>query len=161
MVADEGPQTNRSSLSLHDSHFFSDRQHRGGVDADRASHASTEAGHVGRLQQAFYHPRRVNGLVLSHSIHPNGTRQFRSANDDRRTRCRVSEAEPDELVHFCRRWRAGALVAGPWRRRHWLDVLHALQHHLRKHACDLDGSRRFCGRVLHHQHRDEFHGHNA
>ena len=34
-------------------------------------------------QQAFHHPRRLNGLVLSHTINSDRSRQFHSTDDDR------------------------------------------------------------------------------
>ena len=63
------------------------------------------------------------------------------------------ETESDELVSFHRGKRAGTLVAFSRRCGYGLDVLHALQHHLRELACDLDGGGRFHRRLLHHHHR--------
>jgi len=103
----------------------------------------------------------LNGLVFPHPIDPRGARQFRFADDDRRARCRISKAQLNELVSF--RWwrRISALVDHSRRRRHRLDVLHALQHDLRKLACHLDGSRCLCRGIFFHHYRHEFHGNHA
>ena len=42
-----------------------------------------------------------------------------------------------------------------------MDLLHALQHHLRELACDLDGGGRFRCRIFFHHHRHELHDHDA
>ena len=47
------------------------------------------------------------------------------------------------------------------RRRHRLDVLRAVQHHLFQHACDSRGDRRVYRRILVHPDRAEFHRHHS
>ena len=61
---------------------------------------------------------------------------------------------------FIGRKRTGTLVAFSWRCGYRLDVLHALQHHLRELARDLDGGGRFYRRLFQHHHRNELHGYH-
>ena len=161
MAAHDRSQTNRYSLSIHDSGLLHCRQRRRCVDAHRAPVSDRRPHDIGDLQQAIHDSWDADGLVFFDPIDPCSARKFCIADDDRRTGRRLSEIEPDELVSFCPRRRVRDLVVNSRRRRYWLDVLHALQHDLRKLARDLDGGRCFRGRFFHHRDRDQFHRHYA
>ena len=76
----------------------------------------------------------------------------------RRKGRRVSEAEPPELVHLRHRIPVHRLCDGRRRRRHRLDLLHALQQPRLEYQRDGDRPRRLHHRLLVDPDRPELHG---
>ena len=91
---------------------------------------------------------------------PGGSGQLRAAADAGRQRRRVSAAESGELLDLRDRRDHGRDRDGHWRRRHRLDLLHALLHdHRRLRRADDDGGLR--PRLLVDFHRPELHRHGS
>src|SRR5262249_42591560 len=74
---------------------------------------------------------------------------------------RAPEDQPSELVHFHHRWDTRSGRGDHGRRRHRLDLLHALQHDLLEHARHADGHRRVHHPLLFHSHWSPFHRYDA
>ena len=99
-----------------------------------------------QLQQGLHRPRGRDGVAVPDPVDPLGDGQLHAAAHDRRARPRAAAHQPAELVplHLRRRLHA----AGPLlrRRRHRLDLLHALRDDVLQRL-----RRAHAGRHLHHR----------
>ena len=84
------------------------------------------------LQQVLHHARRDHGVLLPDPVDSGGARQLPDPADDRREGPGVPAHQPAQLVHLLDRRRLHALRDGHRRRRHRLDLLHAVQHDRRR-----------------------------
>ena len=80
-----------------------------------------------RYNKLFTHARRGHGLLLPDPVDPGGAGQLPGPAHDRGPRPGVPLAQPAELVHLHDRRLVHALDPDLRRRRHRLDVLHAVQ----------------------------------
>src|ERR1051326_5035444 len=160
LAADQGPQAHRHPLPLQHHHHVHARRLLRHDDAHRAAHARGGRPHQRHVQQILHPARRGDDLLLPHPRHPGGARQFHPADHARREGPRLSAAEPSELVRLHRRGGDRALRDHHRRRRHRLDVLHAVLDAVLEHARLRDDVRRLPGRLLVDSHRSEFHGHD-
>ena len=161
LAAHDRPQTHRAPLHDLDHALLFHRRRGGDHDAAGIAHAAGRPRHLRDLQQALHHPRRRHGLVLPHSVDPDRARKFSRAADDRRTRCRVPEAQSRELVSLHGGRGLRGFLHHHRRRRYRLDLLHALQQHLRERPCHRDGYGYFHRGIRLHRDRAEFHCHDS
>ena len=111
-------------------HPYERRDHRRWL---RAAHAPAHDHGRRHLQPHVHAPRRDDGVAVPHPEHPDGVRQFRPADDDRGAGPGLPAAEPGELVSLHDRRHGCDPGDIPGRDRHRVDLLHALQQHLRQY----------------------------
>ena len=157
MVFHARSQAHRAALSRFHHLLFSLRRCGGDADAAGTDPSPWRALHLHDLQQALHAAWRDHGLVLPHSLDSQRAGKFSDPTHDRRAGHGLPAAQPDQLVrlHVRRPVRHGGNLAR--RRRHGLDVLHALQQHLFKHLGHCDGGGDLHQRVLLHFYRPQFH----
>ena len=161
MAADARPQAHRAALSGRRHVLLLRRRRVRGADPPRAGHAGRRP-RVGRnLQQAVHDARRDDGVLLPHPGDSGRARQLPRADHDRREGSRVSEAQPRELVHLHPRRAVHAVRARQRRRRHGLDLLHAVQHRLVDDERHPDGARHLHHRLLVDPDGPQLHRHDS
>ncbi len=90
---------------------------------------------VDNLQQGLYAARHHHGVFLPDTIDTGNARQLPGAHDDWREGSRFPADQSAELVHLYAGRRRHYLRVARWRSRHWLDLLHALQHDVFQLLC--------------------------
>ncbi|MBV6490469.1 MAG: hypothetical protein CNCCGFBP_00935 [Fimbriimonadaceae bacterium] len=157
MAPHDRPQANRPAVPRFDHRVFHGRRVGGFDDPPRTDGAEGHTDGERHLQQDFHHARRGDGVLLPHPDDPGHAGELPDPHDDRRARSRVSPTQSAELVRVRRSGRPCGHRHAHRRRRHGLDVLHALQQHLQQLASRLDDRRRVPCRVFLDLHGDQFH----
>ena len=126
VVADQGPQADRDHVFDLD---LGDVPARRPVRDGHPSRAGDAAGRLrlGRhLQQVLHDARRDHGVLLPDPVDSGGARQLPDPADDRRQGPGVPAHQPAQPLHLLDRRRLHARRDDQRRRRHRLDVLHAV-----------------------------------
>ena len=121
------PQADRAAVPALDHRVLLPRRILRAADPAGAADAGQRPDDAGRLQPRVHDARRHHGVLLPDPVDPGDARQLPAADHDRREGPGVPADQPAQLVHLRRRrlFRAGG--AHRRRRRHRLDVLHAVQ----------------------------------
>ena len=158
MAADQGSQAHRNHVPHgRDLCVLPGRSLRHD-DSSRTGHSGRGSRLLRHLQQDVHHARRRHGVLRVDPGRARHPRKLRAAVDARREGRRLPEAEPSELVHLRHRVSVHRLCDGVRRRRHWLDLLHALQQPRIEHQRGCDRAWSVHHRFLVDSHRSELHG---
>ena len=161
MAAHHRPQAHRHAVPDFDHCLLLDRwfvRHAGPPGAADSGGRSDAGGY---LQQGIHHARHHHGVLLPDSVGSGGARQFSCAADDRGEGPGVSANQPVELVHLRGRRMPLALYDHYRRGRYRLDVLHAAEHRIFKHARHHRRSLGVHRRLFVDLHRPELHRHHS
>ena len=154
------PQAHRHPLRDLDHDLLLHRRLGGDADPAGASDAGRRPRLRRHLQQALHPARDHHDLVLPRAGDPDHARQLPDSADDRRARRGLSAAQPLLLVSEHQRRDAGARRHPLRRRRHRLDVLHAVLELLLQQLRGARRARRLRRRLLVDRRRPQLHRHH-